>query len=123
MNFNRLHIPALLFAFFLATVTLSSCKKESTIIYAPAACFIADKLEIELGESITFENCSVAETTFIYVLEEDEEHDGTVYSFNDENEYSHTFTQAGMYIVTVRASNSQPGSPVVNFERVITVNP
>ncbi len=107
----------------IATIAFfSSCQKTEIVV--PSACFSVDNIVVEVGDSVVFTNCSVADETVIYFTSEPDAETwvGNVFSFESNDRYTHVFEQSGTFIATVRASNYQPGSPIVFETEAIIVN-
>ena len=122
MSISSAPLRLLFCGLFLTCLTLASCRKDETVIYTPAACFTADRLEISAGETIHFSDCSQADHVYFRVLAEGDVHTGIVYMFNEDGTYSLTFPEPGIYVATAEAHNEQPGSPITTYEQTITVN-
>ena len=114
------------FSFIIFTLTtivfFNSCKKE--VIVVPEACFTKSNISINIGDSIVFTNCSLADNVLIFFPNQGDEetYSGVTYTFDTNNSYTHVFSQPGIFIATVQASNNQAGSPIGLIKETITVN-
>ena len=112
-----------LIIFTLTTIVFfNSCKKE--VIVVPEACFTKSNTSINIGDSIVFTNCSLADNVLIFFPNQGDEetYSGVTYTFDTNNSYTHIFSQPCIFIATVQASNNQAGSPIDLIKETITVN-
>lgn len=121
MKFSSRQIFAFMIAIFTTLVLFSSCNKQ--VIKVPEACFTASNDTINVGDSVVFTNCSAADNVFIFFPSQgnEEDYSGVTYSFDTNDSYTHVFSQPGIFIATVQASNYQ-AAPVSLIKETITVN-
>ena len=122
MQFGNLSRAAIMLISLATGAAFTSCQKTEVVV--PLACFSADYTIIEVGDTVVFTNCSVADDAVIYFTSEtnEEPYVGMVYAFDEAGRYAHAFGQSGTFIATVQASNHQPGSPIALQTETITVN-
>jgi len=122
MNFDpRMSLMAVSAA-ALSSVLLASCEKKEPIII-PTACSSPSETMIEVGDSVVFTNCSVAQHAAMYFVRENHERvDYVVFEFNEMGEYTRVFNHEGVFNAVTTARNDQPGSPWVESSETITVN-
>tara|TARA_B100000780_G_C21075693_1_gene433005 strand:- start:822 stop:1154 length:333 start_codon:yes stop_codon:yes gene_type:complete len=103
-------------------VFFSSCEKKEII--EPQACIITSNTFINLGDSVVFTNCSVADNVLIFFTTpgDEETYSGVSYTFDTNNSYTHVFSQTGIYTATLQASNNLIGSRIMLKKETITVN-
>ena len=107
----------------LCLVTLISlgCKKNARVVVVPTACFTVDNNTVQVGDTITFADCSVAKDVQL-TIRLPNQLAGPAFRFESNNTYSTSLNVEGVYEARLMASN-QNEAPIAVQVDTITVLP
>lgn len=94
-NFLRINVISLISIVFIVIV---SCEQQEDAV-VPSACFNVSKSEVKVDETIVFDNCSMDAKSYSWDFGDGKLSSGV--------EPTHSYSEAGEYIVTLRAMNRE----------------
>jgi len=98
-----------------------SCKKNAREVVVPSACFSVNKTSVQIGDTITFTDCSVAQDVKL-TIRTSNQLSGPAYLFDSDRKFSITMDTEGVYEAKLMASN-QNEAPIDVAIDTITVSP
>jgi len=88
---------------FLPLFTLS-CKRNAREVVVPSACFYANNTTVQVGDTITFTDCSVALDVKLTILTSNQL-SGPAYLFDSDRKFRIAMNTEGVYEAKLLASN------------------